>query len=158
MISRTTGLLSMSMTFLSSSAVHLNPFCISIYQYIQVCTGTHVYIWVCTGTYWYVLVCTCVQKRSCRARAHLGWTFSASWHWAFASGTGSRARSTLDHRNIPFWRSWKHSLIAVQSHCKPRKPISQWFQNLLYDIHVCTNYVPVWTSMYGYLQVCTGMC
>ncbi len=70
--------------FLSSSAVHLNPFCIGIYQYIQVCTGTYVYVRVRTSTYWYVLVCTCVQKQSCRARAHLGWTFSASWHWIFS--------------------------------------------------------------------------
>ncbi len=60
---------------------HLNPLCISIYQYIKVYTSMYVYVPDCM--YWhivhtrYVLVCTCVQKRSCRARAHLGWTFSA---------------------------------------------------------------------------------
>ena len=53
----------MSMTFLSSSAVHLNPFCISIDPYIQVYTGTNVYVRnvyvrVRTSTYWYVQVCT----------------------------------------------------------------------------------------------------
>ncbi len=56
------GLRSMSMTFFSSSAVHLNPFCISIYQYIQVYTGTYVYVLVCPSTYWYILICTGVQK------------------------------------------------------------------------------------------------
>jgi len=179
MISRTRGLRSMSMTFLSSSAVHLNPFCISIYQYIQVCTGTYVYIWVRTSTYWYVLVCTCVQKRSCRARAHLGWTFSASWHWFFSLLAQEAVPEALSTTGT-FLSDGPGSIAWLL--CKPRKPISQWFQNLLYDestyqyIPVCTSmywlviywyilvytcmyqYVPVWTSMYGYIQVCTGTC
>jgi hypothetical protein len=58
MISRPRGRRSMSMTFLSSSAVHVNPFCISIYQYIQVCTGTYKYVLVHTFIYEYVLVRT----------------------------------------------------------------------------------------------------
>jgi hypothetical protein len=57
MISRTRGLRSMSMTFLSSSAVHLNPFCIT-YKYRLVHTSTYQYIPVCTHTYWFILVHT----------------------------------------------------------------------------------------------------
>jgi hypothetical protein len=98
----------------------------------------------------------------------------------FASGPGSRARSTLDHRNIPFRRSWKHSLIAVQTTKTYFTMISEftsWWSTYQY-IPVCRSmywlviywyilvytcmyhYVPVWTSMYWYLQpeVCTGMC
>ena len=161
MISRTRGLRSMSMTFLSSSAVHLNPFCISIYQYIQVCTGTYVYIWVRTSTYWYVLVCTCVQKRSCRARAHLGWTFSASWHWFFSLLAQEAVPEALS-TTATFLSDSPGSIAWLR--CKPQKPISQWFQNLLYDestyqynqcVHVCTSIYCVCTSMYQYKLVCT---
>jgi hypothetical protein len=102
MISRTRGLRSMSMTFLSSSAVHLNPFCISIYQYIQVCTVhtcMYKYVLVRTGMYWYVPV-----FRSDLVEQELTWGEPFQRHGTdfLASGTGGRARSTLDHRNIPF--------------------------------------------------------
>ncbi len=85
---------------------------------------------------------------------------------------------TLDHRNIPFWRQTDGPGNIASLRCEPQKPISQLFQNLLFDestyqyIPVCTStyvwyilvytgmyqYEPVWTSVYGYIQVCTRMC
>ena len=117
--------------FLYGHAVKANQHQVSVH------TSMYLYVLVCTCMYWYIpLWVQILIKR----------TVDQGW--------GSRSSSSALSTTGTYLSDGTGSIAS--SRCEPRKPNSQCHYNLL--VHDTTyKFIPVWTCIYWYVLVCTGM-